>query len=707
MRPMFRKLSPEPRLYLLTALAAAFLLVPAAMASAAPVQILFEGSGSGTVTGDPFAEGNPKIECHWNGTAINEGTPSAGECNSETVEAEGEGSQAIKVNGVADSGSELAGWKVESGFVLSPLFCKQTPEAPGSSCTVQSLVGEEVIIKAIFECEGTPPCPPPGGEVPVTIEVEGEGEVSSSPAGIACTEAENGEPACENEFAEASEPGLEAEAAAGWIFTGWETVEGNAGGCEGTTSPCEVGPLTEPTKLKATFEELNVHITIEGEGSGTVIGTAGHEGTPPIDCHWNGETEVMSGVCDALAFPEGPFEIINVLHEAAPGSVFGGWTLESGFTEGGCEPFAAECVAAIVGPITEVKIKAVFNPISHTLTVDATGEGSVSAVPPPAPVSGEISGCEEAECSAEYGEGQTVTLEATPGEHRETVWTSGCDNVPSADVCEVEIPTGDVTVEAEFITAPQGTLTVEATGEGSVSAEASPPPASGEIAACEEGGGAECSADYFQGETVTLVATPGEHQQVAWTGCDSEPTANECEVEVDSAAVTVEADFTQITHTLGVTEAGTGSGSVECKIDGGAAGPCSGPIDEGAEVEVIASPAAHSTFDGYSEGTGSATGCEAEGSPCVIGELLVRQHAESDVHPDHPHAGRYRSRYRLGQRRMQDRRRRGWPVLGPDRRGSRSGSHRVSRRPLDLRWLQRRHRFGHRLRSRRLALRDR
>ncbi len=433
------------RLGLFLASVAAFLLVPVAMASAAPVQILFEGSGSGTVTGDPFAEGSPKIECHWNGTAINEGTPSAGECNSETVAAEG--SQAIKVNGVADSGSELAGWKVESGFVLSPLFCKQTPEAPGSSCTVQSF-GEEVIIKVIFK------------------------------------------------------------------------------------------------------KKPNVHISIEGEGSGTVVGNGAHAGSPPIDCSWNGETEELTGDCDALAAPEGPFEIINVTHEAAPGSVFGGWTLESGFTEGGCEPFAAECVGAVLGPITEVKINAKFDLFipSFPLNVSTSGSGSGS-------LTCKIGAGSFGACPAEVKEGESVEVKVTPAVSSELAeWTTGPCTGESVETCAFAMPAEEVSANAE-VNLKTFTLTLNPPiGEGTLEADC----------------GGACPAEIPYGTAVTVTATPDALNSVgALTGAGSasacsnsagpeEAATCEFEIKADSE---VTAEF--VTAASIATDPGNVEGSVD------------------------------------------------------------------------------------------------------------------------------------------------
>jgi hypothetical protein len=491
-----------PRLYLLAALAAAFLLVPIASASAAnpPASVVFEGSGSGWVKGEGELAGNPPLECHWNGTEIDIGMKA----------------------------------------------------------------GPPIVV-------GEPPY---------------ENEKIEEP-GICKTEIVSGESFKGQLFHAEEDPGSK--------FVEWGLISADLPiGCEELTAPyCGIVTFVNPIEVKATFGPVpGITLTINGTGAGT----------GQVNCVVN-EGERTDEPCEAQYEKGTKLELI-----AAPGkhSEFVGF--ENGTHD------AESCTISPCGPFmleneAGSELDARFDLIPHTLTVEASGEGSVSAD------SGEVSGCEEGggTCSGSYPENETVTLTATPGEHKVVEW-EGCAPVGGEPKCKVVIPESDATVKAKFVAAPQGTLTVEASGEGSVSAVPPPEPVSGGISACEE---AECSAVYYQGDTVTLAAAPGTHQQVAWTGCTpvgGEP--NECKVEVDSAAVSVEAAFTTITHTLTIAKAGTGSGTVECNINGGGFGSCAGPIDEGSSVEVKATPAAHSTFDGLSAGTGSAGGCEAEGSPC-------------------------------------------------------------------------------------------
>ncbi len=68
--------------------------------------------------------------------------------------------------------------------------------------------------------------------------------------------------------------------------------------------------------------------------------------------------------------------------------------------------------------------------------------------------------------------------------------------------------------------------------------------------------------------------------------------------------------------TLTITPAGTGSGTVQCKFNGGSAGACASPQPNGTAVEIIATANSGSTFAGFSGGSGSAAACST--SPCAF-----------------------------------------------------------------------------------------
>ena len=131
-------------------------------------------------------------------------------------------------------------------------------------------------------------------------------------------------------------------------------------------------------------------------------------------------------------------------------------------------------------------------------------------------------------------------------------------------------------------------LTVTPTGQGSVGA------AGGAIDSCTESGGT-CSGKYAEASTVVLTATPASHQAVVWEGCTAVPDLDTCEVEIGESAAEVKAAFAPIAHTLAISKAGSGGGSVTC---GG--GPCAASYPETTALTLAAVPAPGSTFAGWS-----------------------------------------------------------------------------------------------------------
>jgi hypothetical protein len=150
---------------------------------------------------------------------------------------------------------------------------------------------------------------------------------------------------------------------------------------------------------------------------------------------------------------------------------------------------------------------------------------------------------------------------------------------------------------------PVHTLTVTPGGaaDGTVSADV------GAISGCSSSGGT-CADDYDEGTTITLTASPDTGAAVRWTGCTS-ATGNECTV-ILARDTTVTATFDPIPrHTLTVSKAGTGSGSVGSVPGGISCGAtCDADFEEGTSVTLTAVAAANSTFTGWSGGGCSGTG---------------------------------------------------------------------------------------------------
>ena len=557
MRHLLGRGPTGPHLYLLAAFAAVFLLVPAAQALAAPeAHIEIEGSGSGAVLGSGPTGGG--IECH---------KPSeVGDvCDAEMTE--NSGTFYVKVKREVAGGSEFAGWEVPVGNPL--LGCG----AASAECTVTS-TGADVTIKAFFN--GPP-------EFPLEVEVEGEGEVNAAEpptplsGEIAGCEESTGECLAEYNGGDAVE--LTATEETGWEFSGWTTVEGNPGTCEGATSPCTV-TVSEATKLKAVFvEEPNVHILISGEGSGNVLGVSPLEGAPPIDCEWNGETEVKSGVCDTVAKVVFGTAGQKVKYEAALGSKFGGWHVLEG-TVSSCEEFAETCAAAFP-PIT---IEASFDLIplfALNLTTSGTGGGSFEC----------DSGSGAEACQPEYLEGTEVeVIPAANPDSNFVEWTGDCSG---EGVCEVTMDE-EHSVGGVFDEKPPFALNLTTSGTGGGSFE------------CDSGSGAEaCQPEYLEGTEVEVIpAADAGSEFVEWTGDCSGTDPEGCTPTMDEEH-SVGAVFDLIpTFALNLSTSGTGSGSFECD-SGSGAGPCAAEYLDGTVVEVIPVADAGSEFV---EWTGDCSG---------------------------------------------------------------------------------------------------
>ncbi|WP_158531632.1 MULTISPECIES: hypothetical protein [unclassified Meiothermus] len=153
------------------------------------------------------------------------------------------------------------------------------------------------------------------------------------------------------------------------------------------------------------------------------------------------------------------------------------------------------------------------------------------------------------------------------------------------------------------LVAPTFALTLSKNGTGSGTVTSSPSGIN-----C----GATCSANFAQGTTVTLTATPASGSSFAgWSGaCTGTGT---CSVTMD-AAKSVTATFNTAptsTFNLTVNKAGSGSGTVTSNPSGINCGAtCSAAFNAGTSVTLSTAAASGSTFAGWSgacTGTGTCT----------------------------------------------------------------------------------------------------
>ena len=184
---------------------------------------------------------------------------------------------------------------------------------------------------------------------------------------------------------------------------------------------------------------------------------------------------------------------------------------------------------------------------------------------------------------------------------------------PGGSSCEIiglevtSFAATDIELTVTFVpaTSPEFPLTVTTSGSGTGSVQ------------CDSGSGPEaCAAEYEEGTVVTLTqsANPGS-EFVAWSGdCSGSGT---CEVTMDEArSVDAQFDLEPTDPSLTIdTLTGTGTGMVECEVDGGSAEPCEAKYEEGTELTLVPVAGTGSEFAGFENGTGDAAACTGT-SPC-------------------------------------------------------------------------------------------
>ncbi len=394
----------------------------------------------------------------------------------------------------------------------------------------------------------------------------GSGTVFSEPEGIDCGKA------CSAEYEEGEGLALFAEPAPGSKFVGWEGCDG-AGGATCKVLLSEEKTVTAQFDLKAPGETLTV--AIEGSGSGTVVSEPSG-----IKC---------SETCSA-EFEEGTE--VALFAEPTPGSTFSGWSGAGCSGTGACKITMDEAkeVTATFDPIPKLKLSVIKV---------GSGSGTVSSSP-----KGINCG---ASCTAEFEEGKTILLTASPSKGSKFIGWEGCDaGGVSGAFCKVTL-SKEKTVTAQFnLNVSSKTLTVTKVGTGSGTVTSSPKG----IIDC----GKICEAALTEGTEVALFAEPAAGSKFAgWSGGGCSGTGV-CKITM-SVAKEVTATFDLVPQRkLTVAIEGTGAGTVFSEpsgIDCGKA--CSAEFEEGTEVALFAEPTPGSTFSGW-----SGAGCSGTEKACKV-----------------------------------------------------------------------------------------
>jgi hypothetical protein len=224
-------------------------------------------------------------------------------------------------------------------------------------------------------------------------------------------------------------------------------------------------------------------------------------------------------------------------------------------------------------------------PPTVTLTTTRAGVGSGT-------VTGTGIDC-GTDCSHSAVSGATVTLTATPAAGSTfTGWSGG--GCSGTGTCVLTL-LANTTVTATFgLPTYSVTVTRSGTGTGTVT---------GTGIDC----GTDCSHSVASGATVTLTATPAAGSTfTGWSGGGCSGTGT-CALTL-LANTTVTATFGLPSYSVTVTRSGSGTGTVTgTGIDCGA--DCSHSVASGTPVTLTATPAAGSTFTGWTGACGGVGSC--------------------------------------------------------------------------------------------------
>ena len=389
--------------------------------------------------------------------------------------------------------------------------------------------------------------------------------------------------------------------------------------------------LVPVAAASAEEEEIikNVHVTTEGSGSGKVVGTGEAEGTPPLNCEWNGKTATQSGACDVEAgsfFGFFPYIAMRAEPaEGAAGSVFAGWTIEEGSDPlGSCaEPLNPNCGLApgydeeAEEYNGEVKVRAAFK---KAFTVEKVGVGTVV---------GANSGMEctpfnaGSSCSKDYTGPETIT--ASPAEGYVFSKWKGC-TVATGLKCEVASVSAATLVIAYFV--PTNTLTVEKAGSGYGTAKATG-------ISCDESCSTASSA-IQSGKVVKVTTAPAKGSEAAvlegGTGSASGCSGTTCEFTIEANSSVKVKFVPKPTSTLTLNL--TGPGAYKGKVTGKSLlvkGLLKSAFNCGVgctstkesffasdEVELTATAPTGYSFGGWTVSGGSAGTCTGKTTPCKL-----------------------------------------------------------------------------------------
>ncbi|MBU3945206.1 MAG: hypothetical protein KKE97_06215, partial [Proteobacteria bacterium] len=414
----------------------------------------------------------------------------------------------------------------------------------------------------------------------VSQEGNGNGSVTSSPAGIDCGSECSASFDPNMSVTLTATPGLET------VFSGW------SGACSGS-GDCIVS-MDQARSVTATFtlNQYTVTANAAGNGSGTVVSDAGG-----ISYTYPAKSSDVSSLLDHGS-------AITLTATAETGSTV---TWSDCATTGGTTT-AATCSFSSLDSAKAVT--ATFTLNQYTVTANAAGNGNGTIVSDVGDISYSYPAGSSGISSA-LDHGTPITLTAT-AESGFTVTWSGCaetSGTTTAATCSFASLDSAKTVTATF-TLNQYTVTANAAGNGSGTVASD----TGGISFTYPAESSGISSLLDHGSAITLTATAETGSTVAWSGCTTTggtTTAATCSFTSLDSAKTVTATFTLDTYSLSILLEGNGTVTsdptgIDCGLD------CDETYDYNTEVTLTATADAKSTFKGWS---GACSGTE---DTCVI-----------------------------------------------------------------------------------------
>jgi phospholipase C len=278
-----------------------------------------------------------------------------------------------------------------------------------SSLRVMCMCG---LVLLLAGCQGIGSQPSPTSyQLTVAVAGAGAGTVTSSPAGITCSNSSTS--GCTASFTQGTAVTLNADPITNDTFVGW------SGGCSGAAN-CSV-TLNAASSVTATFggslpppNSYPLTITLAGAGTGTV--TSSPAG---INC------SNSSTVACTASFTQGTAVTLS----AAPSTndTFAGWS-------GGCTGTTSCSVTlSAASSVTATFGGALPPPNSYPLTITLAGAGAGTVTSNPPGIS--CSNSSTIACTASFTQGTAITLSEAPITNDTFAgWSGGCTGTTSCSV---------------------------------------------------------------------------------------------------------------------------------------------------------------------------------------------------------------------------------------------------------------------------------